>query len=44
MDLFDASLFKKLFEFVSGVGGPALNVTPLEAAIVNNKQFLTVST
>jgi hypothetical protein len=44
MDLFDASIFKQLFEFVASKNKSAsLGITPLEAGRINNKQFLNVN-
>jgi len=43
MSVFDAALFKMFFDFVKANGGPKIPWTPLEAAILNNKQLFTVS-
>ena len=42
MDLFDTALFKQLFAFGKKFNGTVFNNTPMEAARVNNKQFLDV--
>jgi len=43
MDIFDAALFKIFFDFVKASGGPAIPWTPIQAAILNNKQLYSVS-
>ena len=42
MDIFDAALFKIFFDFIKANGGPTVPWTPIEAAILNNKQVFSV--
>ena len=42
MDIFDAALIKMFYHFVKTNGGPSSSSTPIETAIVNNKQFVSV--
>jgi hypothetical protein len=42
MDIFDAALIKMFYDFVKTNGGPSSSSTPIETAIVNNKQFVSV--
>jgi hypothetical protein len=43
MSIFDAAFFKMLFEFAKRNGGLPLPYSPIQYAIVNNKQFTSVS-
>jgi hypothetical protein len=43
MSVFDAAFFKLLFDFVKSNGGTPPGYSPIESAIVNNKQFVEVS-
>ena len=43
MSVFDAALFKLLFDFAKSNGGSPPGYSPIESAIVNNKQFVAVS-
>ncbi len=42
MSIFDAAFFKLLFDYVKSTGGPPFDTSPIESAIINNKQFVTV--
>ena len=42
MSIFDAAFFKLLFDYVKSSGGPTLDASPIESAIINNKQFVAV--
>jgi hypothetical protein len=44
MSVFDAALFKLLFDFVKSEGGPTLPYSPLQSAVINNKQLIAVIT
>jgi hypothetical protein len=43
MAVFDAAFFKLLFDFVKSNGGSTPAFSPLTAAIVNNKQLISVN-
>jgi hypothetical protein len=42
MSVFDAAFFKLLFDFVQSIGGPTQTFSPLTAAMINNKQLISV--
>ena len=42
MSVFDAAIFKLLFEFVQSKGGPTINYSPLTSAKINNKKLISV--
>jgi hypothetical protein len=42
MSIFDAAFFKLLFDYVKSTGGPAFDTSPIESAIINNKQLIAV--
>ncbi len=42
MSIFDAAFFKLLFDYVKSTGGPPFDTSPIESAIINNKQFVAV--
>ncbi len=41
-DIFDAAFIKLFLDFVKENGGPITSTTPIEMAMVNNKQFFEV--
>jgi hypothetical protein len=43
MSFFDASIFELLFDFAKERGESAMPKSPIEYALINNKQFVEVS-
>ena len=39
MDFFDAAIIKIFFDFIKKNGGQAMNATPFEVAMANNRQY-----